>query len=192
MVANRPPFPIIDRNAFLPYSCTVMKNSIVISFLSVFVLSVFVMSGCDSAKPKNQNQRRQPVGMEGIGIADIPQDPPVQKEPEQTEDNTVVVKAEPGLTGRGNYGTTTGNNPMEIITVPISTYFRVQDRIVLQRIEAAMKLYKGQHEKGPATHAEYMEKIIRENNIPLPRLPDGHEYLYDPKDEELKVRKPRD
>jgi len=167
-----------------------MRNSIAVSFLSVFVLSAFVMSGCDSAKPKNQDQQRQPIGMEGAGGADAPQDPPEQKEPEQTEDNTVTVKAEVGAGAKGHYGPPTGG-PMDIITVPISAGFRTRERISFLLIDDAMNKFKAEHDRVPESHNEFMEKIVRAGNITLPPLLPGQEYLYDPKDGELKIRKPR-
>jgi hypothetical protein len=80
---------------------------------------------------------------------------------------------------------------MSIISTPVSQYFRVQDRIILQQVEAAMNLYKGEHGRLPATHEEFVIDIIQANNIVLPRLPEGHTYVYDPADGVLKVRKPR-
>ena len=170
-----------------------MKDIVVVPVLSVGLLCVFVitfMSGCDLAKPQNQNERRQPTEVKGA--ADVPQDPPAQNESAPKEDDTVTVKAEVGLTGRGNYSSAGDtSNPMSIISTPVSQYWSVRDKIVLQQVEAAMNLYKGEHGRLPASHEEFMEKIIQANNIVLPRLPEGHAYVYDPADGVLKVRKPR-
>jgi hypothetical protein len=46
--------------------------------------------------------------------------------------------------------------------------------------------------RGPKTHEEFMEKIIRANDIKLPELPSGHRYVYDPVQGELLVEQPRD
>ena len=173
--------------------CTAMKKLIVVvPFLSVFVLCAFLpctifMCGCDLAKPQNEGQRPPPVVME-----DVPQDQPAQNEPVPKEDDTVTVKAEVGMTGKGNYSSANADNPMGIITVPVKTLFTTQQRLVLQQITAAENLYKGEHEKLPSSNEEYMEKIIRANNIQLPRLPAGQTYEFDPTDNELKIRKPRD
>ena len=165
-----------------------MKN-LIFSF-SLVSACVLFMSGCDLAQPQNQGQDVQPVVQNDPPPAEVP---PEQEAPAQAEDNTVMVAAAPGMTGKGNYASA-GNtsNPMSIVTTPISVMFRTQDRIVLQYIEAAMNLYKGEHGKVPATHEEFMDKIIQANNIQLPRLPAGQTYVYDPVDGVLKVRKPRD
>ncbi len=63
----------------------------------------------------------------------------------------------------------------------VDSYFDVQ-------IPAAMKLHKASNDnKAPATHEEFMEKIIKPGRIDLPQLPPGERYLYDPKKEELMV-----
>jgi hypothetical protein len=78
-----------------------------------------------------------------------------------------------------------------IVTTPIEAYFRAEERIAFEaQIPKAMQLYKAEHNnKGPKTHEEYMNIIIKENGVQLPELPAGEEYLYDPKTEQLMVRK---
>ena len=178
-----------------------MKNSAF--FFSLVFLGAFFISGCDLAQPKNKGQGEPPAPLieEPQHKVEVPLPPPVE-EPAQADDKTVLVTAAPGMSGKGNYGTPTSNNPMEIITVPISVMFRTQDRLVLQQIEYAMNLYKAEHGNAPATHAEFWERIILANNLQpdqssmnrnkLPPLPPGQEYVYDPKDRELKIRKPKD
>ena len=165
-----------------------MKN--LISALALIVLCTLIVSGCDLAKPQNQGQKEQPAAQNDPPPVEVPQSPPEQKQnvPAQNENNMVTVKAEPGMSGRGNYGTPTGNNPMEIITVPISQYFTVRDRILLMQISDAVNKFKGEHDRFPASHEEFMEKIIQANNIQLRPLPPGHEFVYE--SGELKVRRP--
>ena len=78
-----------------------------------------------------------------------------------------------------------------IVTTPIEAYFRAEERIAFEaQIPKAMQLYKAEHDnKGPKTHEEYMNIIIKENGVQLPELPAGEEYLYDPKTEQLMVKK---
>jgi len=174
---------------------TAMKNSsLCLSwvFLSLVFLGTFFLNGCDSTQPKNKEQGEPPAPPveEPPQLAAVPPQPPVP-EPAQAKDNTTTVAAAPGMSGKGNYGTPTANNPMEIITVPISTMFRTKDQLVLQQIKHAMNLYEAGHGRLPATHEEFVIDIIQENNIILPQLPAGQKYEYDPKDGELKIRKPK-
>ena len=170
-------------------------------FLSLIFLGAFFINGCDLAQPKNLGQGEPPAPPIEVPQPQVEVPPPVH-EPAQAENNTVTVTAAPGMSGKGNYGTPTGNNPMEIITVPISTMFRTQDRLILQQVEYAMNLYKAEHGRAPASHDEFWERIIVANNLhpdqpsanrnKLPQLPPGQEYIYDPKDGVLKIRKPKD
>jgi len=143
------------------------------------------MSGCDSAKPKNKGKDTPPV------VQDEPPPVPVNPPPAAPVE-TEMVKAAAGVGVQGKSLTpATGNNPMEIITAPLGAMFWGKQKIVFDQITHAMSLYKAEHDGIPKSHEEFMEKIIRANNIALPRLPENQTYVYDPADGELKVRKPR-
>jgi len=168
-----------------------MKNSIVFFFLFAFLPGVLFVGGCDLAKPQHQNQQRQPVVQEGVGVVDMPQNPPEQAEPATKEDNTILVKAETGVGSKGSsYEKPTGG-PMDIIAVPISAGFRAKERISFLLIDDAMNKFKAEYDRVPESHEEFMEKIVRPGGIMLPQLPPGEEYVYDPTDGVLKVRKPK-
>ena len=89
-------------------------------------------------------------------------------------------KAEAGVTGRGDYGGGIG-------TASLSAYVRVQEKVEFQQVEYALKLYKAQHGELPKSHEEFMEKIIKPNQIKLPELQEGDKYVYDPEKGELMV-----
>lgn len=158
-----------------------MKN--LIFSLSLVLLCTLIVSGCDLAKPKNKGKDVPPV------VQDEPAPPdPLPVVPTET----VMVKAEAGVGVQGRSLTpATGNNPVEIITAPLGAMFWGKQKIIFDQITHAMNLYKAEHDSIPTSHEEFMEKIIRAKGISLPRLPENHTYLYDPKDGELKVRKPR-
>ena len=50
-----------------------------------------------------------------------------------------------------------------------------------------MKLFKAEHDRAPKSHEEFMEVIIKANQIKLPELLDNETYRYDPEREELMV-----
>jgi hypothetical protein len=96
-----------------------------------------------------------------------------------------LTKAEAGVGVKGkNYG-----GP-GFVTTPIEQYFRTGERIAFEiQIPNAMKLYKAEHDnKGPKTHEEFMNIIIKENGVELPVLAEGEEFLYVPETEELMVK----
>jgi len=94
--------------------------------------------------------------------------------------------------GVGKKGRNYGGPGM--ITTPIEAYFRTGEWIAFEvQIPNAMKLYKASHNnKGPKTHEEFWEVIIKENAVKLPELPEGDEFVYDPATEQLLVRHPAD
>jgi hypothetical protein len=54
-----------------------------------------------------------------------------------------------------------------------------------------MDLFKATEGRAPKDHAEFMQRIVKENNIKLPELPEGDRYMYDPKTEQLMVESPK-
>jgi hypothetical protein len=60
--------------------------------------------------------------------------------------------------------------------------------LILHTVTHALQLYNAEHGKYPKTHEEFMEKIIKANEIKLPELEPGYEYIYDTTDNVLKKR----
>lgn len=124
-----------------------------------------------------------------------PTSPDGSARPDPNVERTV---ARPGVTGKGEgYGT----GP---IATPVRAYFLTRERIVFDiQIASAMNTYKAINGHFPKSHEEFMEKIIRANQIKLPELSRSEEcyvYLpekaakvstYDPTDPPLVVERPR-
>jgi hypothetical protein len=123
--------------------------------------------------------------------AETPQN--AAEQPQTKEPDTELVKADVGAGKKGHYGQTGGEQASDIITVPIATLFRAKEMTAYRiQVPQALQLYKAMNDgKAPETHEVFMKEIIRANNIPLPELPDGQEYLYDPASEQLMIKKPR-
>lgn len=105
--------------------------------------------------------------------------------PGQPQPNTVTEKAQPGATGKGNYG------GAGVVTTPISVYFQAQERLIYDSVTYAVKLFEAEHGYKPKTEEEFMKKIIEANQIRLPQLPPGSKYKYDPTKGELMVERPQ-
>jgi hypothetical protein len=76
-----------------------------------------------------------------------------------------------------------------IITEPLAQRWRMQDRIIIQHVDYALRLYEAAEGRYPASHEEFMEKIVRANNLKLPDLPPGQRYVYDVPTHELLVER---
>jgi hypothetical protein len=113
-----------------------------------------------------------------------PPPPPADAQAKPPE-NVVREEAKVGVGKRGR-----GYEP-GLVTTPVAAYFSARERIIFEiQIPQAMKLYKAQNEHGPKTQEEFM-KIIKEQGVRLPDLPDGHRYVYDPATEQLMVERPK-
>jgi hypothetical protein len=98
----------------------------------------------------------------------------------------------PALPGVGKQGQIVGDGGGPL-TTPAAALFKTQQKVVFEiQIRQALQLYQAEHGHYPKTHDEFMERIIQFNRIQLPELPAGHEYVYDPEQGQLMVRRPVD
>ena len=105
-----------------------------------------------------------------------------------SDDPEVGADAQVARRGVGTKGKGYGGG---IVSEPVRAYFGTRERIVFQiQVPNALKTYKAMDSrgKGPKSHDEFMSKVIQENSISLPELPEGKEYIYDPKTEQLMVQ----
>ena len=73
------------------------------------------------------------------------------------------------------------------ITLQGNAYVTAVGQISVQHIKHALDLYYATNEKYPESLDEFMNEIIKPNNIALPRLPYYQEYGYDSKEHKLVV-----
>ncbi len=66
--------------------------------------------------------------------------------------------------------------------------FWAEHQMIINNINHALDLYNAEHGNYPKSHDEFMDKIVSVNQIALPELDEGQEYLYDPEDHTLKVQ----
>ena len=148
--------------------------------LAWLTLAIALFVGCGPSQPAAPSS--QPAAPAGEAPTPPPQPlavpPPAPPEP-------VRIKAEKGVGAKGRgYG-------QGVIATPAATLFAAKERIAFEiQIPHAMNLFKGMEGRMPNSNEEFMEKIIKENHIPLPVLPEGERYVYDPKTELLMVEKP--
>lgn len=73
------------------------------------------------------------------------------------------------------------------VTGPLEAYGPMVEQISKTHIKHALELYRAEHGSYPKDYDEFMEEIIRKNNIKLPKLPFGKRYQYDEQNHELVV-----
>jgi len=109
--------------------------------------------------------------------------PPPPPKPKMVE-----KKAEVGVGKQGHYDT---SGPASIITVPVASLFAARQRRVFEvQIPQAMQLFQATEGRLPKSHEEFMARIVEENRLVLPELPEEHRYRYDPEAGQLMVEHP--
>lgn len=79
-----------------------------------------------------------------------------------------------------------------VTVTPVKALFATRERLVFEvQIPQALQLFNATEGRNPKSHEEFMEKIVRANNIQLPELPPNNRYIYDPKTNELMVEQPK-
>jgi hypothetical protein len=118
-----------------------------------------------------------------------PYDPNASKTQEPAKPPEMeIVAAESGVGKKGQKL----KDQEGILVTPIKALFAAEQRVVFEiQIPHAMQLYKAMHERAPKTHDEFMNEIIKANQIVLPELPVGNSYIYVPEMEQLMVQRPK-
>ncbi|MFN9373999.1 MAG: hypothetical protein ACK6D3_19115 [Planctomycetaceae bacterium] len=73
------------------------------------------------------------------------------------------------------------------VTAPLTAYGPMAEKVSILAVEQAINLFQATEGRYPKDHAEFMEKIIRANNMRLPVLPNKGEYRYDEQSHALVV-----
>jgi hypothetical protein len=127
-------------------------------------------------------QRNEPDPEDG-NLVVMSNPPSAVAPPAETE--RVVAEA-----GVGKQGRSLDESEGALVT-PAKAYFSVRERVVFEvQIPKAISLYKATNGQAPQSHNEFMQEIVTANQIQLPALPDGHQYVYDVANEQLMVERP--
>jgi hypothetical protein len=137
----------------------------------------------ESAAPQ-ETTPQSPTPAPSAGAQATPETPPVYSSDAPVPQGMVREQAKVGAGRKGHYSP-------GIITTPLSTYWRMQERIEYDaKVKYGLKLYKAEHGRFPKTMEEFEEKILKPGQVKLPELPEGHRYVYDPEKGELLVEHP--
>ena len=78
------------------------------------------------------------------------------------------------------------------ITGPLEALGPMRNQVAQLGIEYHVNMFNALNGRYPKDHAEFMEKIIKGNNVKLPKLPYHSEYQYDVENHKLVVVKKPD
>ncbi len=74
-------------------------------------------------------------------------------------------------------------------TYALEAYRPILEQATKLSIHHALEIFRGLNDRYPKDHAEFMQKIIKENQIHLPVLPEKYQYAYDVENHELQIVK---
>ncbi len=108
-------------------------------------------------------------------------------EPTQTAstppDSTAPTESMKAQVGTGIQGRSLDNETGigKMISAPVSAFFAVKERVAFDiQIPQALRLFRATEGRCPKSHEEFMDKIIKANQIKLPALPPGAVYRFNP------------
>jgi hypothetical protein len=130
------------------------------------ILLPFALFGCDQPTPKKAEPKtREIIGKRTQDIRDT-----------QAEVKKGAVVSTPKVVGTDPF------------TVSGSAYVSAIGQTSMGQIHQAVELYRANNDgQYPKTHQEFMEGVIKANNIALPTLPYNREYSYDVATHQLNI-----
>jgi hypothetical protein len=127
----------------------------------------------------------------------VPTPPPPAKSPAPPETPAPTADAPPVMerveakAGVGKKGQSL-EGETGMVVEPVKQLIKFEQKAVFDlTIKPTLEAYKALNGSYPKSHEEFMEKIIRANNIKLPELPAGQQYVFDPETGLLMVERPQ-
>ncbi len=151
------------------------------TLVAVAILAVLGLTGCSGEDPFDTGSTRS-AAPESMGITTDTVESAGAPVSKQESPAPKREEAKAGVTGRGDYGGGFG-------TASLAARVRIQEKMEFLQVDQALNLYKATNGDLPKTHEEFMEKIIKANQINLPTLREGDKYIYDPEKGQLMVDK---
>lgn len=154
-------------------------------------LSILMVCGCFEWPAQNSKPRTGAAGVTAEGVDDLAkpaEKPKQQKVFGKTTDD--IGKFDPNAQQVISDQKIHATNP---ITGPLSAYSPMMEKISMLEIDHALALFNATEGRYPKDYDEFMQRIVKENNIRLPVLPFGGKYQYDEINHALMiVRTPED
>lgn len=140
---------------------------------------VLLALGCD--EPRHPGEKRQE--------ASAPPEAPAPYKPRDVIGKTTqdIRAAEPEIKNEGAKVASTKIVAKDPILLAGNAYVTMIGKASILQIEHAMKLYQVANNRYPKDLQEFMDEIVKANNIRLPVLPYYQEYGYDEQEHKLVI-----
>jgi hypothetical protein len=173
--------------------------------LPLIVLLTIVLVGCD-VPDLEKEQAQQPAAPVAQSAQEQPTQPVTQEPTEQpAEEPTERAAAStnpnepPAVTSEAREVTALDPKKGKLsreaggyLGAVAASRFYAEHAMIFNNMNYALKLYQAERGEYPKSHEEFKEQIIQANQIVLPELDPGVEYIYDPADHKLKIWRPAD
>ncbi len=143
--------------------------------LCVLTLAVLAMSGCE--QPKNVAGKPPAPAPAAEGHLHRRQAHPGHRQ----------VRPQRGDQKGGAPSPTSRSRARDPITLSGNAYVTSIGKISVDQMDYAVKLFQAENDRFPKDYQEFMDEIIKKNNIALPKLPFYQEYKYDEVNHKLLV-----
>ncbi len=155
-------------------SCCYFRHASVLPILCALVLA----AGCEEErtvgdKPSSQAKAKPSAPAKPEFI--------VGKRTQEIKNATVEIKKE------GATVATTKITAKDPITLPGNAYVTMIGQTSILNMQHAMDLYHAENDRYPRNYDEFMNDIIKANNIALPQLPNYQKYGYNENEHKLVI-----
>ena len=155
-------------------SCRDLRRLSVLAIFSALVLS----AGCEEERN---------VGDKPNGQAKAKSSAPPKSELIVGRRTQEIKNAATEIKTEGAAIATTKITAKDPITLPGNAYVSIIGQLSIRNIEHAIDLYHAENDRYPKNYGEFMNEIIKANNIALPVLPKYQDYGYDEKEHKLVI-----
>ncbi len=152
-------------------------------------LSLVVVAGCDQPGGARRPQTRAPgiVGVDLDTTAPAPAPAPAPTRPQSIIGQKTQEIASPDQAKQAGAAPAPRQLSKDPFQVYGNAYTSILGQASIGTIKHTVDLYQAETGEYPKTHEEFMEKIIKANNIALPVLPRNRKYVYDVATHELGI-----
>ncbi len=149
------------------------------------IFAVLFLVGCEV--PELEIPRVQPVVQpEAVAVQPVE---PVAEEVDPNEPPPVTVVPRPWTAKDPVKGKKSRAAGAVAASIGGARFYAEYENLRINIVHA-LDLYWGEQGEYPQSHQEFLDKIVKFNNLVLPELDPGVEYIYDPADHILKIYRP--
>lgn len=145
--------------------------------------------GCGEWPDTGAKSRTGALGVTTQDVNDLakPASPPPERKGVVGQTTGEIGKFDPNANQQVSQQKIQASDP---ITAPLAAYGPMVEKVSKIEIDSAVNLFHGTEGRYPKDYDEFMEKIVKPNNIKLPALPYGGKYQYDEATHSLQIVRP--